>query len=241
MSRRAYLILLCVPLFAQDPRRIMQEAQKRGRSASEHYEGALEVTGARNQTSVKRWIFDRLGAFGDSRTLLRFTAPPEIKGVALLIVNHPDRSSDQWMWTPALGRERRIALQDRRTRFFGTDFSFEDLEERDANQYDYKLLGEENFDGAKCWKIASHPKQTKSSQYTSAIVWVRQDNYQIIQIENYAKDKLARRIKYGNGRIEVYDAERNSRTALKLDKLSFNTSLKPEDFTVEALRKLGVR
>ena len=66
-----------------------------------------------------------------------------MKGVALLVVNHPERSSDQWMWTPAIGRDRRIAQQDRSTRFFGTDFSFEDLEERDVNQFDFNLQGEE--------------------------------------------------------------------------------------------------
>ena len=32
------------------------------------------------------------------------------------------------------------------TRFFGTDFSFEDLDERDVDQYDYVLLGEESID-----------------------------------------------------------------------------------------------
>ena len=93
--------------------------------------------------------------------MLRFTAPAEVKGVALLIVNHKDRASDQWMWTPALQRDRRIALQDRSSRFFGTDFSFEDLEERDVDQYDYKLLGEETIDGVPCWKLESRPKQTK--------------------------------------------------------------------------------
>ena len=65
------------------------------------------------------------------------------------------------MWTPAIERDRRIALQDRSTRFFGTDFSFEDLEERDVDQYDYALLGEETVDGAPCWKIQSMPKQTQ--------------------------------------------------------------------------------
>ena len=90
--------------------------------------------------------------------MLRFTAPAEVKGVALLVVNHPDRASDQWMWTPAIERDRRIALQDRSTRFFGTDFSFEDLEERDVDQYDYALLGEDAVDGAACWKIESTPK-----------------------------------------------------------------------------------
>ena len=77
------------------------------------------------------------GRTATASAILRFTAPAEVKGVALLVVNHPDRASDQWMWTPAIERDRRIALQDRSTRFFGTDFSFEDLEERDVNQYDY--------------------------------------------------------------------------------------------------------
>ena len=31
-------------------------------------------------------------------------APPLVKGVALLVHNHPDRASDQWMWTPELNR-----------------------------------------------------------------------------------------------------------------------------------------
>ncbi len=64
--------------------------------------------------------------------MLRFTVPAEVKGVGLLIVNHTDRASDQWLWRPNIGREQRIAFQDRSTRFFGTDFSFEDLEERDV-------------------------------------------------------------------------------------------------------------
>ena len=92
---------------------------------------------ARSATSAGR--FERLGSHGQSKAVLRFTAPAEVKGVALLVVNHPDRASDQWMWTPAIERDRRIALQDRSTRFFGTDFSFEDLEERDVDQYDYAL------------------------------------------------------------------------------------------------------
>src|SRR6185369_10747955 len=125
------------------------------------YEGLLQVFDAKGKVSDKRWTYERLGAHGNSKAVLRFTSPAEVKGVALLIVNHPERSSDQWMWTPALERERRIALQDRSTRFFGTDFSFEDLEERDTNQFEYKLLAEESIAGAPCWKIESRPRQTK--------------------------------------------------------------------------------
>ena len=147
-----------------DPRQIVEEAQRRTTSQSQRYEGTLQVTDAKSKISEKRWQYDRIGSHGASKAVLRFTAPAEVKGVALLVVNHPDRSSDQWMWTPAINRERRIALQDRSTRFFGTDFSFEDLEERDISQFDYNLIGEETIDGALCWKVQSTPRQSKVSQ-----------------------------------------------------------------------------
>ena len=127
---------------ADDPKQIVIEAQKRTDVKSQRYEGLLQVFDAKGKVSDKRWTLERLGAHGDSRMVLRFTAPAEVKGVALLVVNHPDRASDQWMWTPGIERDRRIALQDRSTRFFGTDFSFEDMEERDVDQFDYTLTGE---------------------------------------------------------------------------------------------------
>jgi hypothetical protein len=232
---------------ADDVRAIVQEAQRRTDAKSQRYEGVLQVFDAKGKISDKRWIFERLGSHGQSRAVLRFTAPPEVKGVALLVVNHPDRASDQWMWTPAIERDRRIALQDRSTRFFGTDFSFEDLEERDVDQYDYALQGEETIAGAPCWAIQSTPKKTKSSQYTRSIVWIRKDSYAFARLENYVGDRAVRRIDYSEiqnvqgiwtaRRLEMADLTRGSRTRLTLDKLQYNVPLKEEDFTLEAIRR----
>src|ERR1043166_435439 len=118
--------LLLTPALAQDARQIVAESQRRGRSTSQRYEGSLEVIASKSNVSKKSWTFQRIGAYGDSKAVIRFTAPAGVKGVALLVVNHPDRSADQWMWTPAIERDRRIALQDRSTRFFATDFTSED-------------------------------------------------------------------------------------------------------------------
>ena len=170
-----------------------------------------------------------------------------MSGVALLIHNHPDRASDQWMWRPQIGRDQRVALQDRSARFFGTDFSFEDLEERDVNQFDYKLAGEETIDGAACWKLESRPKQSKTSQYTHSFVWIRKDNYVFAQIEGFTKAGLSRRINYREiqqvqghwtaRRLEVLDAKTNSRTVLKLEKLQFDAPIGEGEFTLQALRR----
>jgi hypothetical protein len=232
---------------AQDPREIVREAERRSRAASQRYEGTLTVTDAKSRVTEKRWQYDRLGSFGESKAVLRFNTPAEVKGVAILIHNHKDRASDQWMWTPALQRDRRIALQDRSTRFFGTDFSFEDLEERDADQFDYKLLGEEALDGKACWKLESRPVENKRSQYTHSYVWIRKDIYAFVRVDAFRAGKLARRIGYSNfekvngiwtaRRIEVFDASRDSRTVLQFEKLEYDVPMKEEQFTLQALRR----
>lgn len=244
---RVWLILLsAVVLRGQSAQEIAQKAQDRSRSQSEHYTGTLQVIDSNRKITEKRWTFDRMGSHGNSKAVLRFTAPSEVKGVALLIVNHPDRASDQWMWTPALERDRRIALQDRSARFFGTDFSFEDLEERDVDQFDYKLAGEETFEGSPCWKLESRPKLKKSSQYTTSELWIRKDNYVIVRIDHYKKEKLVRRIDYRDVEdiqdiwtpktLEVNDIGRKSRTVMHVDNLKYNMPMQDSEFTVEALR-----
>jgi Outer membrane lipoprotein-sorting protein len=248
MSRAFVLGALAVAsAFAQDARQLVEESQRRGRANSQRYEGVLEVTAADGKVTRKSWQQARLGSYGNSKAVIRFSAPAEVKGVALLVINHPDRSSDQWMWTPAIGRDRRIALQDRSTRFFGTDFSFEDLEERDANQYDYKLTGEEPIDGAPCWKIEARPKETKTSQYSLSRIWIRKDNYVPVQYENLIKDQVARRLHCSDLQnvqgiwtartLEMTDLRRKSHTTLRMDKLEYNVALKDDEFTVQALRR----
>jgi hypothetical protein len=161
----------------------------------------------------------RTGSFGASKARLQFTAPADVKGVGMLIVNHPDRASDQWIWRPNIGRDQRIALQDRSTRFFGTDFSFEDLEERDVDQYDFKLLADEGVN----WKIESRPR--KKSQYSHSHFWIKKDNYTFQKVEAYDAKGLVRvslqELCPDQGiwtaRPEVLDMRRNSRTTLKYD------------------------
>jgi hypothetical protein len=241
------MLLLPALLSAQDARQIVEEAQNRSRSQSQHYEGSLQVVDSKGKVTDKRWIYDRIGSHGDSKAIIKFTAPAEVKGMALLVINHPDRASDQWLWTPAIARERRVAVQDRSTRFFGTDFSFEDLEERDVDQYKYSLIGDESIDGTSAWKIESRPIEGRSSQYTRSLVWIRKDSYAVARIENYSKDQLVRKLDYKDFQrvggiwtartLEMHDLRRNSRTILKLERLEYNVLMQEENFTLQALRR----
>ena len=250
MNRVSLLLFACaVPAAAsaQDPRQIMSEVQKRATAQSQRYEGSLKVIDANSKVADKKWVYERLGSHGNSRTVIRFTGPAEVKGVALLIQNHPDRASDQWMWTPAIERDRRIALQDRSTRFFGTDFTFEDLEEREVNQYDYTLVGDEAEGGVLCWKIEGRPKRTRTSQYTRSIIWIRKDNYAYARVDLYVGNEVVRRLNYNKivsiqniwtaREMTMTDLKRGTLTRLALENVEYNIPLKESDFTLQALRR----
>jgi hypothetical protein len=249
LLRAAGVAALLVPAWvqAQDAREIVVEAQKRTSAESHRYVGLLQSFTADGKSSEKRWTYTRLGSHGQSKSVIRFTDPAEVRGVALLIENHPDRASDQWMWTPAIERDRRIAMQDRSTRFFGTDFTFEDLEERDVDQYDYELIGEEVVDGAASWKIESTPKRSRTSQYTRALYWVRKDNYAFARIDLFVDDEIVRRLHYARHtniqgiwtarEMTMHDLRRKTRTRLALSEVEYNVPLRSSDFTLEALRR----
>jgi Outer membrane lipoprotein-sorting protein len=224
-----------------DAAKLVQEAQARIHSASERYEGTLDVFNAKKKIATRHWLYQRLGPYGNSKAIFRFTSPQEVKNVALLVESHPSGSADLWIWIPSEERDRHVAVQNLSTRFFGTDFSFEDLEDPVLDHFDYVLLGEEELGDAGCWKVESRPKKTNYSQYTSTILWIRKDNYVISQIDHLREDKLVRRITHSDihlvsniwtaHTIEAFDAKRNSRTVLKLSNVEYNVNLNERDFT----------
>jgi len=230
-----------------DARTIMETAQRRSEARFYRYDGLLQSFDAKNKVTEKRWTFDRVGSNGQSKAVLRFTAPAEVNGVALLIHNHPERASDQWMWTPALQRDRRIALQDRSTRFFGTDFSFEDLEERDVEQFDYAMLGNDAIDGRDCWKIETRPKRSRSSHYTRSIAWIRKDNYLLVRLDNFVDNEVVKRLTTSTieniqgiwtaRQLEMADLRRHTHTRLTLQQVGYNAPMNDREFSLLAIRR----
>ena len=114
-----FVSLAAAAIAADDARQIVEEVQRRTDATSQSLRRT--AAGVRRQRPDERQALV-VRAAGIARSEQGGPAlhrAAEVKGVALLVVNHPDRASDQWMWTPAIERDRRIALQDRSTGFFG--------------------------------------------------------------------------------------------------------------------------
>jgi outer membrane lipoprotein-sorting protein len=243
------LLTLAGASLAQDARKIMEGVYKQDTSRDTSLRVKLDVIDKKGTVRSRKFTMRKLGGLGNSRTIVRFTDPPELRGVGLLSINQRGVADRQWLYTPAIQRVRRIAAQERRQRFFGSDFTNEDLSERVLDDFTYKLIGDgEEIDGRKTYKVEARPVSPDKSQYAYVYIWVSKDAPYSVMAEMYDKQGQKQRIlKTGNlekisgiwvaKRVEMSTPAEGTKSILTLEDIRFNTGLKENMFTQQALEK----
>lgn len=262
-STRSLIVLLAALLFtalcpavapaSPDARALLKESESRHRTKTQQYSGDLTVVSKEGKTRKKGWNSYREGYAGDAKNLIRFTDPPEVKGVGFLSLSRPGQQNpDQWLYLPSMKRERRIAPQDRDASFVGTDFNYEDMEEFDHEKYKVSLIGEETVEGQPCYVINAVPleKGTKSI-YQKLVLYLRKDILYLVREDLYRKgeDKPAKRLVLSDlknveghwvaARMEMTDLKKGSRTTVNLKQISFNRPHPSGRFTLQNLTREG--
>jgi pSer/pThr/pTyr-binding forkhead associated (FHA) protein len=178
-------------------RQIMDEQKKRHDVDSEYAESTLvlvDETGGKEQRVIKAYMKD-MGNDLD-RSLIVFLEPATVRGTALLTWQQKDRDDDQWLYLPSQKKLQRIAQASKRSYFMGTDFTYEDNQTEQLDDYQYTVLRSEEVDGHDCWVIESlpvSPKKKQESGYSKRNLWIRKDIYFGVKIEYY--DRRGRHIK----------------------------------------------
>jgi hypothetical protein len=238
---------LAVPAHPSSARAVMDEVDKRRRTSSEYSEGVITVE-EKGKTRQKAWRSWRLGWGPEAKGLIQFQQPAEVKGVGLLTLSHANRPAEQWFYAPAIDRDRRVAQQEKSTRFLGTHFTYEDMEERDVDAYTYALVGEVAIAGAPCFKIEAKPVPSKESQYSKLTFWVLADRYVTIRVEADVEGVL-RRIFEGSDVRDVQgipivhawsltDTKRAGVTRLAVQNVHVDPKVPDTLFTVGAMRTI---
>jgi len=128
----------------------------------------------------------------DTLKLLFFLAPADVKDSAFLTYDYEDsnKDDDQWLYLPALQKVKRIASSDKSSAFMGSDFTYSDMTSRNVEDYNYKIMKETKVKGHKVWQLLVVPKTEKTvaeTGYTKSIIFVREDNFVVVQALNYIK------------------------------------------------------
>ena len=124
----------------------------------------------------------------DSKVVVKFSTPADIKGTGVLQIEHIDGDDDMWIYLPALKKSRRLVANNKKDSFAGSDFSYGEINLPKVDQYQHTLVKSEKVDGFECHVIESLPANDtvkSNSGYSKKVTWVRKDNFVETRVEYY--------------------------------------------------------
>ena len=185
----------------------------------------------------------------DTKTIMYFQKPADVKGTGFLSWEYddPSKDDDRWLYLPALKKVRRISGSSENDYFMGTDFTYDDMGGRSVDEDIHELLREEEVDSVKCWVVESVPKD-KDYMYSKVIKWIRQDSYIAAKAEYYDKmGSLMKILTMSNVRkqdgfwtifkMEMDNKQEKHKTILELEEMNYNTKVKDSMFKVSTLER----
>lgn len=114
-----------------------------------------------------------MGASGDQRYYVYFHTPADVKGMTFLVWKEAAKEDDRWVFIPSIKLVRRIAADDKRSSFVGSDFTYEDVSGREVGDENHELLRSEELKGRPCYVLESRPRF--SSDYARRVSWIDAD------------------------------------------------------------------
>lgn len=248
MKTKLIIVLLTffsVSSFAQeiDVKEWVKEADEKMRGASS--QGAFTMTIERptwsRTISMKNWTL------GTTYSLIYITAPAKEKGQVFL-----KRENEMWNWIPSIERMVKIPPSMMMQSWMGSDFTNDDLvkESSLAKDYDHKLLGEEEIDGYKCYKIQLIPHEDAPVVWGKVIMWISEKDKLWLRAEYYDEDEYL--VNYETltdikkmddrvipTRLEMIPADKEGhKTILIFEEIDFDAPLKESFFSIQNMKRV---
>lgn len=148
----------------------------------------VSPTGQKRTRQLTTWF--KAGESSDDRTLVRFDAPPDVKGTGMLTIEKGD-DDEQWLYLPELRKKKRIAGASKALSFMGTDFSNYDMRTEDLAGHDYERVADEKMDGRDCYVVIATPKDDEvkdETGYSKRKIWVDKERWVVLRCEYFDKN-----------------------------------------------------
>ena len=123
---------------------------------------------------------------GEQKYFMYFFQPADVKDMSFMIYKYPAKDDDRWLFIPAINMVKRIASQDRRSSFVGSDFTYEDVSGRDIEDDNHAIEREEKVGNRDCYVVTSTPKGT-GADFGHKFTWVDKATFLPLKEEQYDK------------------------------------------------------
>lgn len=196
-------------------------------------------TGRKRKFEVKNWVTGR-----NAKMLFEYLKPARVRGDKFLFL----KGGDIWAYFSRTGRIRRIASSAKKAKMQGSDFSYEDVSMLSSLEEDYsaKIIGEDKFDGKKCYVLELKPKK-RGISYNKLVAWVDKKTFVLRKMEFYKKEKLTKfLVQKDYKKIKGYyipfstvmeSAGKNTKTEMRLSSVKVDVPIPSKMFRRNALAK----
>jgi hypothetical protein len=210
---------------------------------------ATDRVGGVSESKTK--LYWKKGDDGFSRVLLRFSAPPDMRGSALLLIEKDDRN-DMFMYLPELKRVRRVTGHMMGGSMFGTDFTYEQFERLQglAEDVSSERLPDVQLDGKTAYVVSHLPDQEEGSDFEKVVAYVDSTTCVPLKVEFFEKGERLRKLlttdpsqitKEGESwiprRLLMQDLLDQTETELIVEKIEVGASIHRKMFTQRALER----
>jgi len=247
---------LAAPAVALTGREVIDDAQKKN-GFSTWRDRVTELVMESYTTSLQRTreasVSEQTDPRGEHRTFMEFTGPADVTGTLFLHLSPRGEKDQQWVWTPAARKARRLADAARDENFMGTDLSYRDLElivriqQWNDDESTATLEGEEAIAGKASHVVNLVPKN-EEFPYSRYRLWFGKDDLLLWQVEVYDLEKrLFKRVRMNRyERIQDYataqesdiaNVQYNTHTVFKLRSVRYNSGVSGDIFTVANVQK----
>jgi len=249
------LMCLPVPARAQSGLEIMQKHRQLHRVRDEQEQQLVKLVSKGGAVKERRIVRYTLNGRDDlDKILVRFLAPRDVEGTALLTWEAKDGNDDQWLYLPATKKPKRIAASGKRNRFMGTDFTYEDLRPENLAVNRYTLAGRETLDGHECFVVEAVPatdREAADSAYSKRRIWVRTDNHALSKREYYDRHGRLEKVEtfsklvnvkgtaWRPDEFEMHDVQQGTKTVVIVQSRAVERGLKDDFFTEAELTRGG--
>ena len=188
-----------------------------------------------------------LGKGGEQRYFIYFSKPPDVKDMTFMVWKYPGKDDDRWLFIPAINLVKRIATNDKRSSFVGSDFSYEDISGRDVEEDSYSLFKEEVLNGKGTYVIKSVPKDEGSVDYSYKVSWIDKESFIPLKEEYYDKRDELYKVFTADEVKEIQDfptvtkrtmknVQSGHRTEVTFKEVGYNNGIEDEIFSERYLR-----